>query len=98
MESTALERFVRIAAGAPSEQRWTELFANIGEWPQDPAIAEVWTTRANEALAAWPAYLRAAVVSDYDVDEPQAWMWGLEPETEAAPWLALRRPTLPCDW
>ncbi|WP_441287820.1 hypothetical protein ACSRUE_37835 [Sorangium sp. KYC3313] len=91
MSRTALDRFLRIAAGAPSEKRWSQLFALVGEWPGEARAAEKWTDRADTALASWPDASRVAVMSEEEQSEPEMWMWGVAPDIGPAPWLRLVR-------
>ncbi|AUX23332.1 uncharacterized protein SOCEGT47_038550 [Sorangium cellulosum] len=91
MPSSALDRFLQIASGPPSEKRWSRLFVIVGEWPDDAATAEGWTDRAEAALASWPDHLRVAVMSEREIVEPDTWIWGIAPAIGPAPWLRLVR-------
>jgi hypothetical protein len=85
-----LDRFIAIAAAPPTVERWEQLFVELGGWPDDPAVKEAWTTRADSALAGWPLSLRAAIMTDYG-DEAHEWMWPLGHDTEPVAWLRLVR-------
>jgi hypothetical protein len=85
--STFLDRFIAIAASPPTEERWQQLFMSL---PDNAEATEEWTRSADSALVGWPPSLRAAFMTDYDV-EPHGWMWPLGRETEAVSWLRLVR-------
>lgn len=85
-----LDRFIAIAQGPPTTERWQRLFMVLSEWPVEAGAADPWTTRAGEALAGWPTSLRAAIMTDDPVEEHD-WMWPVGRETEPVSWLRLVR-------
>lgn len=82
---------VELAQGPPSKEIWSRWFFEVSERQEKQTIADLRLAGFEVALQRWPDVLRAAVLTENEQPEEDAWMWPIDPFTSGAPWLRLVR-------